>query len=225
MKRPYYFDPHTHTSESSFCAKQSASDLVHHYHARGFGGIAITDHLNEYFFNALDYREDWNACMNRFLEGYRAALAAAESLDLDIVLGVEIESRCQCELLLYGFDEEFLYRHPYFYRLDPPTIFERFKDELLIIQAHPYRYSGSPVYPDAVHGMEVLNTHPRHQNHNNLTKRMLKHYPHLLPTCGSDVHRSGDEGGCAMEFDERINDSFAYRDKVKAGAYQIVDLR
>jgi len=216
MNKPYKFDPHTHTAETSRCATISAAELVEGYHAAGFGGIAVTDHLNDFF---ADGFESWDACIDHFMRGYNAAKARGDELGLDVVLGLEIRfPGSYCDYLMYGLDEAFLRGNPYLYKLGLRKLFRQHGGKLLIIQAHPYRGSGLPEV-GLVHGVEVFNGNPRHQNRNKKARELCAKHPKLYQISASDTHEPGDIGAGWVEFDGPVADSFAFREMVMLGGY------
>jgi len=218
MIKPYKFDPHTHTAESSGCSAIYAEELVEGYHAAGFGGIAITDHLSDYF--ASDY-DDWGTCIDYFMHGYNTAKARGDELGLDVILGVEARfDASYCDYLLFGLDEDFLRQNPYFYKRGLRKLYRSFGKEILIIQAHPYRGSGSPDV-NFIHGIEVYNGNPRHKNRNNKARALSAAHPKLYTISASDTHEAGDIGSGWMELDRPVSDSWQFRELVMRGEYTL----
>jgi len=216
MTKAYKFDPHTHTAESSLCSLLSANEMVDMYHAAGFGGIAVTDHIHEYFVSKCG---DWDACVDRLLSGYKNAKSRGDELGLDVILGVEIRfNNVYGDFLVYGMDEKFLRQNPYIHRLNPQEFFKCHGDELLIIQAHPYRGEDSPKL-DCVHGLEVYNDNPRHVNNNDKTVALCASRPELYTTSASDTHQAGDVGTGWMEFNQPVVDAWQFRDLVRGREY------
>jgi len=216
--KTYKFDPHTHTAESSNCSAITAIELVEGYHAAGFSGIAITDHLADY---CMFQYKDWDACIDRLMRGYNAAKKRGDELGLDVILGVEVRfDESFCDYLIYCVDEAFLRKNPYLYRLGLRKFFRRFKDKLLVIQAHPYRGTGSPDI-NFMHGVEVHNGNPRHKNRNNKTRELCEKHPGLYQLSASDTHLPEDIGTGWLEFDEPVADSRRFRGLVMGGGYEI----
>ncbi|MCL2405339.1 MAG: PHP domain-containing protein [Defluviitaleaceae bacterium] len=216
MTNVYKFDPHTHTAESSGCSNLTANQLVESYHAAGFGGIAITDHLADY---NMHMHSNWDTCIDYLIRGYNAAKARGDELGLDVILGVEIRfDETFCDYLLYGVSEDFLRKNPYLYRLGLRELYKRHGGELLIIQAHPYRGTGSPDI-GFMHGVEVYNGNPRHKNRNNKTRSLCEKHPKLYQTSASDTHETEDIGTGWMEFTRPVVDSFQFKEMVERGEY------
>ncbi|MHC1787699.1 MAG: PHP domain-containing protein [Christensenellales bacterium] len=219
----YLYDPHTHTAEVSPCGRIRAAEVIGMYHAHGYAGIVVTDHLHEEYISSLPCRDDWQACVDAYMAGYRLAVQEAEKCGMDALFGAEIRfPENNRDYLLYGIDEAFLRRNPYPHRLDHRTFFERFGHEILIIQAHPYRdfdEGSEEIYVDCIHGIEVINCNPRHDSQNHRAAALQKDVPGLLGICGSDTHRPGDEARAAIVFPRRVQDSFGFKAAVEGGDY------
>ena len=43
-----------------------------------------------------------------------------------------------------------------------------------------------------MHGIEINNKNPRHNNNNHLTKAVYEKHPHLIAIGGSDLHKKED---------------------------------
>ncbi|MDR1177601.1 MAG: PHP domain-containing protein, partial [Spirochaetaceae bacterium] len=202
------------------CSWIPGADMAAQYKALGYDGIAITDHLHDEYISSLPCRNNWDACVDAYLSGYRAAKEAGERLGLDVILGVEIRfPESDNDYLLYGLDAAFLKAHPYPYRSCLEDFYARYKDELLIIQAHPFRGGGNNIRPGLLHGLEVINDSPRHDSENHRAMALAQENPRLIQCCGSDAHRSGEQGRAAMVFDHPVHDSYEYKDALVKGNY------
>jgi len=222
MSKYYQYDVHLHTAETSKCGRIPAADLVDRYKAAGYDGIIITDHLHEDYVSLLYCYEDWNTCVDRFLDGYRRAKKRGNEVGLTVLLGAELRfPENDNDYLVYGIDEEWLRTHPYPFRLGPVEFFRRFQKELLIVHAHPFRDGNQFVRLDCVHGIEVVNTHPNHKNHNELALEAFHKYPHLYPLCGSDTHQKGQECASWVRLEQPIRDINDYIQTVRQGAYTL----
>jgi len=216
----YKFEPHAHTAESSACSGLPAEELVEMYFHEGFGGIAITDHLYEYLL--MRHNDDWDACIDYLLRGYKAAKQHGDKLGIDVILGMELSFANRAnDYLVYGFDEDFLRKNPFLPLLTSKEFFQRYGNELLIIQAHPSRDGNTLDTTGSVHGIEVYNSNPRHNNHNGKTKAYHKANPKLLATSASDAHQPEDVGRGWIELDAPVADSYRFRDLVKARRYTL----
>ena len=217
----YKYELHLHTMETSRCGHVRAVDQVRAYHKLGYQGICVTDHLHNTYIELMDCHGDWHECIRRYLYGYQLAKAEGERLGMDVIFAVELRfPENESDYLIYGIDEQWLYDHPYVCRMDHKTFFDRFKDQVLIIHAHPYR-NCDEVFYDCVHGLEVVNGNPRHQNRNELALALAKANPHLYRTVGSDAHRVGVGGRAALLSDVGIPDSYAVKDVITSGRLQL----
>ena len=217
----YKYELHLHTMETSRCGHVRAAEQVRAYHALGYRGLCITDHLHSTYIDLMDCHDDWRECVRRYLYGYRLAKEEGERLGMDVILGAELRfPENDSDYLIYGIDEDWLYSHPYICRMDHKTFFDRFGSEVLIIHAHPYRNCDTVFY-DCVHGLEVANCNPRHDSRNGLALALAKAHPRLYRTVGSDAHRPGDEGRAALLSDGPIPDSFALKDVITSGRYRL----
>jgi len=223
MDKLFKFDPHTHTSETSKCGHLLGADLVDRYHAAGYDGIVITDHLHDEYISSLYCKDDWDACIDQFLQGYRRAKRRGEELGLNVILGIEIRftEPNDSDYLIYGIDEKFLRANPYMYRSTPQEFFRRFGDEVFIIAAHPFRGGNETVFTEALHGIEVFNSNPRHNNHNDKALALCESIADFYPLCGSDAHRDEDVAGAWMLFDEHITDSYEFVAAIKRRKYSL----
>jgi len=222
LKKSFKYDTHTHTAETSKCGILSAGELVNLYSEHGYDGIVITDHMNEDFISSLECKDDWNACVDRFLYGYRQAARRGGQIGLDVVLGAEVQFEVNnSEYLIYGIDEAFLRNNPYFHRLGPWEFFERFGDELLIIHAHPCREGNKTVFFECAHGIELVNCQLESKNNNEKSLKLLKANPELHTFCASDAHRTEDVGRGWMLFNEPVPDSRTFCDAIKWGEYSL----
>lgn len=215
------FDMHIHTAETSKCGKVAGPDLVRIYRNNGYDGFVITDHLHETYISLQNCRDDWQECVTRFLFGYKEAKRAGDEIGFSVVLGAELRfPENDSDYLLYGIDEAFLRANPYLFRTDHASFFRKFGDQILIIQAHPYR-NCDVLHYHSVHGLEVFNGNPRQKNRNELALQFANENPQLYRTCGSDAHRPGDEARAAVCFENKIHDSFDVKRAVESGRYNL----
>lgn len=217
----FKYELHMHTMETSRCGHVRAADQVKAYHRLGYQGICVTDHLHNTYLELMDCHDDWHECVRRYLYGYQLAREEGENLGMDVIFGVELRfPENDSDYLIYGIDEDWLYDNPFVCRMDHKSFYERYKNEVLIIHAHPYRYCDEVFY-DCVHGLEVANCNPRHDSRNELALALAKANPHLYRTVGSDAHRTGDEGRAAILTERRIRDSYEMKNIITSGAFSL----
>jgi len=99
--------------------------------------------------------------------------------------------------------------------------YDKFHNDVLIIHAHPFRKSSAPVQESAIHGSEIINGNPRHENNNELALEMCIRHPEYLRLAGSDTHRSGDEGRAGVLLPHRIKDSYEMKHMLETMQYHI----
>lgn len=191
----YLYDLHVHTSEVSPCGHLDVREMVNRYEEKGYRGIWLTNHFHREF-QEMTKGMTWRERTDFFLKPYREGKMLAGTR---LMVGLAMEIRFledPNDYLLYGLTEELLYREgERWLSMNLESFYETYQDRLLIIQAHPNREgSSTPAEPSFLHGMEAVNTSPRHDNGNGKTQRILATHPWLLPTGGSDSHREEDVG-------------------------------
>lgn len=218
----FLYDPHTHTAESSACADLPAVQSAEYYAQRGFAGFIVTDHIHPEYVARIDTQHNWDAVIDHYLTGYRIAKRRGEELGLDVLLGVELRfEENENDYLLYGVDEAWLRANPYPCSQTAQEFYAKHKDEILIIQAHPYRDGNMTVFEQAFHGAEVINGHPHHENRNHLAMELCRRHPEYLRLAGSDTHEPGDVGRAGVILPQRAKDSFAYKAMIESGQFRL----
>lgn len=53
------------------------------------------------------------------------------------------------------------------------------------------------MFEDAIHGTEIINGNPRHDNYNDRALELARRHPEYYRLAGSDTHQSGDEARLA----------------------------
>ena len=77
------------------------------------------------------------------------------------------------------------------------------------------------VFEDAVHGTEIINGNPRHDNHNDLALDLARRHPGFFRLAGSDTHQAGDEARAGVILPEKPADSFAYKDLIEQRRFRL----
>jgi len=218
---PYKFEPHAHTAEVSGCANISAKNLVEAYHSAGFDSIAITDHMHGYLLHR--FKHNWDKVVDFFLKGYKNAKKHGDKLGLGVLLGMELSfaSAPGMDYLVYGIDEKFLRKNPDLPLLNLKEFSRRYKDELLIIQAHPFRYGNEIVYHQHLHGIEIYNSNPRHESCNKKAQDLCKNRPKLCPISASDTHEPGDIARGWIELKRPVSDGSQMRELILGREYEL----
>lgn len=184
----YKTELHAHTAEVSPCAKLKAREVVEAYIEAGYSTLVLTDHFCDYVINNAG--ATWEKKMDHYLAGYRRAKEYAGDR-LNVLLGVEMRFEgSNNDYLMLGMTEEFLYSHPEVHKMK----LSRFRpfaiqNDILIIQAHPFRNSLDIVKPELLDGMEVFNgtPNPPHDCRNEIANIWAQRFG-LIRTSGSDFH-------------------------------------
>jgi len=195
--------------------------MVEAYHDAGFSGIAITDHMYPYILP--DLNNDWNAYIDFFIKGYNNAKKRGDELGIAVILGMELSftGAPGIDYLVYGFEETFLRENPFITDLGIKEFFRRFGEELLIIQAHPFRYGVKKASTDYVHGVEVYNGNQWHDCNNEKTQSLHKAQPDLYAISASDAHSLESIGTGWIELQRPIADSYQFADIIRNREYTL----
>lgn len=191
-KYPYRFELHAHTSPASGCADLSPEEVIELFHADGYSGIAITNHFRLK-----------NEPMEQFLERYRSdyyrALECGEKLGMKVYLGAELnfENENDNDYLFFGFDISQLEE---MYSYMDKTLAEFVKgfktDDMLLIQAHPFRNDMERGFEEYLDGIEGFNMHPNHNSRVALAVKHADEYGKIV-TMGTDFHHRRHNNICA----------------------------
>lgn len=199
----YKIETHLHTSLSSACGKLTPQQIVDGYLAAGYDALILTDHYNRDTFRMhnvdLDGEDDK---LEVFLTGYRQLYQEGTARGLKIYRGAEVRfDGRDNDYLLYGYSDELLKDPASVFSMGVEQFYEKVKAEgALLIHAHPYRNGGQPTDPAALDGVEVINTHHKHDNRNDLALAFAVQHG-LLQTAGSDCHEASHigKGGILVE--------------------------
>lgn len=219
----FLIESHFHTAYSSACGKMYPEDAIPTYIKNGYSGIVVTDHYVEDFFIGWD-KLCWADKVDKLLEGYNRARHFCERKNFSVFLGMEIRFVGSCnDYLVYGMDEEFLYRNPYLNRMSVEKFSRLCRDNGFYFgQAHPFREGCTPANPDFLMGAEVYNGHPNHSNNNSAALLFAKQN-NLIMTAGSDFHEEAQLCRAGIYFDELPSNSKQLAEYILTG--KIVDLK
>ena len=218
----YLADPQTHTSETSKCGHLPAAEVVDRYVRKGFTGLVVTDHLHPEYLSRIDTTHDWNAVCDHYLSGSKASKARGEEVGFDVILGAELRfPENDRDYLVYGIDEAWLRGNPYLCCMSAREFYAKFHDQVLIIHAHPFRDNGTEVFDDAIHGAEIINGNPRHDNGNEKALELCRRHPEFYRLAGSDTHQAGDEATAGVLLPHRVHDSYEYKNLIETMRFQL----
>ena len=216
------YELHSHTTETSQCAKITAKELVEKYKELGYSGIVITNHYSDFTFSL---KEMFNKKLRseHYLKGYREA-KKYETEDFSVLLGLELRFFLNGnDYLIYGITEELIEKTPFLLPmyLKRTSAFFR-KHGCIIIQAHPYRpyiYRANPKYLD---GVEIVNgKSTKEENEKALKWAERKNLK--IKTAGSDCHRVTGAGISGIETNEPIKNSNDLLKILKSGEFKIIE--
>lgn len=217
---------HVHTAECDICAAVPAKEIVRMYHDLGYKGLVITDH---YFAMSFDwFREDLSQgtsreFTDRWLRGYQEAKKEGDKLGMTVLLGAEVrlDGPNINDYLVYGIDEDFLYRAPLLNRLGSlQELISVLPENTCVVQAHPFRDNMTVQSPELLFGIEVNNggTEPFR---NDLARIFAAHYGKPMLS-GSDFHHKDHlaRGGIITDTDiQSIQDLVKV---LRSGNYELI---
>lgn len=220
----YKYELHCHCREISPCGWLSAAETAGLYRQAGYAGLVLTDHFRTDITDRLPGK-NWKEKMDSFWRPYRELKTIYKGTDFFIGRGMEIRfDNNGNDILLYGLSEELLLEEGEGWtKLGLPAFFEKYHDRILMIQAHPNRRATT--YPEPLaflHGIEVKNTSPRNENHNEISRQTVREHPWLIATGGSDCHRTEDVAGSGIRCRERIQTDKELIEILKKKAFEIL---
>ena len=191
----FLFDPHTHTAETSKMRPSASGRSGGPLCTPRFFGLVVTDPPASGIPLRIDTDHDWNAVCDHYLSGYHASKKRGDEVGFQVLLGAELRfPENDNDYLVYGIDENWLRSNPYICCMSAQEFFDKYHNQVLIIHAHPFRKGSAPVQETAVHGAEIINGNPRHENNNDLALALCRRHPEYYRLAGSDTHRAGGRG-------------------------------
>lgn len=192
---PFKVELHAHTSPASGCADFEPKEVVERFKKAGYDGAVITNH---FFIDCIDCsgKEEH---IDIFKRNFHEAAEAGERLGVKIYLGAELrfENENDNDYLLYGFEEDDL--SDIYDTLDGTLekfVTEYKKDNMFLVQAHPFRNGMVRMNPDLLDGIEGFNLHPNHNGRVSMAVDYAVKNGKIL-TVGTDYHHANHEGLCA----------------------------
>ena len=197
---------HIHTTGFSYCGKLSAAEIVDLYSQSGYDAIVITNHFNsiskQWFLDngGKDYHKS-------YFDTIRQAAELGEKCGLLVLGGFELRfDENANDYLVYGLTEELCRNWNELCAMTPASFSEfAVRHGLLFYQAHPFRNQMTVVRPEYLFGIEVQNTHPRHDSRNDIALAWAEKFG-LHKICGSDCHRPEDVGTSAIITDHPVKE-------------------
>lgn len=196
MKK-YLTETHLHTKESSSCAKVNAQEIVDAYIKKGYKTIIITDHCSRKKMDRLG-NITWKEKMDFVFNGYNIAYKYSKDKDINVLLGIEVTlEETNSDYLIYGIDKKFLYNNEEIFNYSLEKLYNIcHNNDLLLIQAHPFRKNMQLAPINLIDGIEAYNGCKTNNSYNNKAIAYGKKINKIL-TSGSDFHRMFDltQGG------------------------------
>lgn len=190
---PCRLELHAHTKPASPCAEIPTEEVLRIFKDDGYDGICITNHL-------YDHPEMGT---EKYAEFYRAELLNAielgEKVGIKVYAGAELRfiKENNNDYLFYGYDPNDLY---YICQLLKGTLADFVKtyktNEMLLLQAHPYRNDMVREYGEYLDGYEAFNMHPNHNSRVALATRLANEQG-KIKTMGTDFHHPNHDNLCA----------------------------
>lgn len=216
----YRYETHCHCAQCSMCAQSSAQMMVRAYHAAGYAGLVLTDHFI-FGYTAVPKDLPWDQRMRRYYDAYLNAKAVGDTLDFDVIFGIEHAYGDGKEVLIYGVELDFLLVNPDIPRISLDELVQRVHEAGgIVIQAHPYRnryYVNMSVQPraDIVDGIEVFNA-GNAPGEDPQALRLAKTKDFIM-TCGGDIHSAEDGriGSAGVVLPYRVKTSKDFADALK----------
>lgn len=200
----YKYELHCHTGCVSQCGRVDPEEIVKLYKEKGYNGIVVTDH-----YSPLTFRPNWcpQKQIDFYLSGYRRMKRAAGD-DFTVLLGMELRHYGTAnDYLVYGLDDDFLYRAGNLMFPWEKRAFKMLHDEgYLIYQAHPFRPGIRRCDPSLIDGVEVYNG-KTNKDQNTKAYEWAKENNKLMCS-GSDFHvmKNLARGGIITEEPINTND-------------------
>ena len=220
----YRYETHCHANFCSKCAHSTPAEMVRAYKDAGYAGLILTDHFI-HGYTCVDQSLPWAQRMACYWGAYLQAKAEGDSLDFDVIFGIEHAYGGGQEVLVYGIGLDFLLEHP---EIETASL-EEFAALVhavggILIQAHPYRYGGweVPVLLDLVDGIEVYNA-GNEPLKNRMALQKAQEKPCIL-TAGADSHAAWEErvGTTGIALPYRVSDGQALVEALRKGDHKLV---
>ena len=195
---------HIHTTGFSYCGKLSVAEIVELYSQAGYDAIVITNHFNSISRKWFEERGGVDY-LKSYFDTLRQGVELGKKHNLLVLGGFELRFNENAnDYLVYGMTEEMCQDYEKIFAMTPKE-FKEFADErgILFYQAHPFRNGITVVSPESLFGMEVLNTHPRHDSRNDIALAWAEKYG-LHKIAGSDCHQTVDVGTSAIFTDHPV---------------------
>lgn len=213
---------HAHSTGFSNCGKLKIEELIPVYSEKKYDVLVLTNHFNsisERYYSEMggkNYHQDYHDMIRRAKE-------IGKKYDLLVLGAYELRfDENANDYLVYGMTEEFTRDYSSIFTDGVKAFSEAARQNgFLLYQAHPFRNGMTVINPDVLFGIEVQNTHPRHDSRNDIALAWAEKYG-LHKITGSDCHRIEDVGTSAIVTDEKIQDMDDLVQILKNNRYTII---
>lgn len=216
----YRIELHAHTKPMSLCCGVYAEELVELYHQKGYDGIVITNHFNNYSLNKKEGL-DKEGYIDAFLKDFADAEKLAEKYGMTIYLGCELKfDENDNDYLIYGVNREILDKCFDYMGQDIVTFRKEVSlPDSVFLHAHPFRNTVNLVDPTLLDGIEILNVHPWFNQIPSKTIQYAYENNLKIKTAGSDFHAPDHVAGSALRAKFIPKDSFELAELLRSGDY------
>ena len=198
---------HIHTTGFSYCGKLTVAEIVDLYCKARYDAIVITNHFNSASRQFFE-KSGGSDYLNSYFDTIREGAELGKKCGLLVLGGFELRfNENDNDYLVYGMTEEHCQEFEKIFAMTPGE-FSKFAAErgILFYQAHPFRNGITVVPPEYLFGIEVLNTHPRHDSRNDIALAWAEKYG-LHKIAGSDCHQLCDVGSSAIYTDYQVRNT------------------
>jgi|LSQX01.1.fsa_nt_gb hypothetical protein len=217
----YKYELHCHTKNVSACGRVSAAEIVKMYKDAGYSGIVITDHYSPMTYNISHIACPQNA-VDFYISGYKEALKYADE-NFTVLLGMELRYYATAnDFLVYGLTEDFLRNNGNLMKKYPKRFYKLAKENnLIVLQAHPFRTGMIRINPKYLDGAEVHNGKTS-KAANDKADKWVDENKMQIKVSGSDFHRKKHlaKGGIITNEPIKSNDDLVRI--LKSGEYELI---
>ena len=206
LNQKYLTELHLHTKESSSCSNISAKEMIEVYKKKGYSTIVVTDHCSKGEMERLG-NISWKQKMDYVFTGFDITKEYGKSLELNILLGVEITLyQTDSDYLVYGIDKDFLYNNEKIYEYSLSELYDLcHRKDYILVQAHPFRDNIELAPLEYIDGIEIFNGCHDEVSRNEKAEEYGMSTNKIL-TSGSDFHNLEDLARGGIVTTEEIKD-------------------
>ncbi len=215
--RRYKTEMHCHSSEVSGCASVDVKGVVEKYIEHGYTTLVLTNHMW-----SNDNYDEYRARVEHMFEVCERARQAADGR-LYVIDGVEFALEDDNDYLLYGVTKEFLLSDNTLSDLEAHELRAKASEAgIIMIHAHPLRFSQRHLHPSEVDGYEIFNGHPEQQSNNDAAELIFKRIEGKIFTSGTDHHDAHHMPNSGIATDMPIRNADELLAVLRSGEYSII---